>query len=310
MAKGSSGDGAGSHLPPLVDPRFVKALDHVLRQHILLAAVQREVSPCELSEELGEELSQVSYHVQARRYDCDGMIERTRTEPRRGAAKNYYRATEKTLLPAKAWRRVKKGLRAVVGAGQASDLFEDLAGALKAGEAGQGSQDHISRTPPGFLPQGKRRVKAIAERAAREVERRAAGSGATHAEGRRRRGQGRLAPTPSRRRPSRPRGSRPSCARAQRRAHMLKPPQRMARTAALARAAGERRASAGQERRGAENARRRSAGSSRQGPAFPPRPHSPARSRRDRRQPPAEGRRRRRPKPRSSKWPPNCIPGT
>ena len=169
MARGRSGDGAGSHLPPLVDPRLVKALDHVLRQHILLAAVQREVSPCELSEELGEELSQVSYHVQVLRDDCDGMIERTRTEPRRGAMKNYYRASVKTLLPAKAWRKVKKGLRAVVGAGHASDLFEDLAGALKAGKL-QGSQDHVSRTPLVLDPEGRRNVKAIAERAASEVE--------------------------------------------------------------------------------------------------------------------------------------------
>jgi DNA-binding transcriptional ArsR family regulator len=169
MARGRSGDGAGSHLPTLVDLRLVKALDHVLRQHILLAAVQREISTCELSEELGEELSQVSYHVQVLRDDCGGMIERTRTEPRRGAMKSYYRANVKTLLPAKAWRRVKKGLRAVVGAGQASDLFNDLAGALKAGKL-QGAQDHISRTPLALDPEGKRNVKAIAERAAREVE--------------------------------------------------------------------------------------------------------------------------------------------
>ena len=169
MARGTSGNGAASHLPPLVDPRLVKALDHVLRQHILLAAVQGEVSPCELSWELGEDLSQVSYHVQVLRDDCDGMIERTRTEPRRGAMKNYYRATEKTLLPAKAWRRLKKGLRAVVGAGQASDLFNDLVGALKAGKL-QGAHDHISRTPLVLDTEGQRNVKAIAERATKEVE--------------------------------------------------------------------------------------------------------------------------------------------
>jgi len=169
MAKGKSGDGEAPHLLPLVDPRLIKALAHVLRQHILLAAVQREVSPCELSDALGEGLSQVSYHVKVLRDDCDGMIETTRTEPRRGAIEHYYRATEKTLLPAKAWRKVKKGLRAVVGAGQASDLFDDLAEALKAGKL-QGTQDHISRTPLVLDAEGKRNVKAIAERATKEVE--------------------------------------------------------------------------------------------------------------------------------------------
>jgi len=159
----------GEHLPVLVDPRLVKALDHVLRQHILLATVAGEVSPNELSKALDEGLSQVSYHVKVLRDDCEGMIEETRTEPRRGAVEHYYRASAKTLFPAKAWRRLKKGLRAVVGAGQASDLFNDLADALKAGKL-QGDHDHITRTPLILDAEGERNVKAIAERATKEIE--------------------------------------------------------------------------------------------------------------------------------------------
>jgi len=156
-------------LPVLVDPRFVKALSHVLRQHILLAAVQGEISPKKLSKALNEGLSQVSYHVKVLRDDCDGMLEEIRTEPRRGAVEHYYRASAKTLLPAKAWRRLKKGLRAVVGAGQASDLFNDLTEALKAGKL-QGSHDHIIRTPLVLDPEGRRNVVAIAQWATKEVE--------------------------------------------------------------------------------------------------------------------------------------------
>lgn len=165
----SSKERAASHLPALVDPRLVKALDHVLRQHILLAAVQGEVSPVELSKALDEGLSQVSYHVKVLRDECEGMIEETHTEPRRGAVEHYYRASAKTLLPAKTWRGLKKGLRAVVGAGQASDLFNDLANALKAGKL-QGAHEQISRTPLVLDEVGKRNVKAIALRAAGEVE--------------------------------------------------------------------------------------------------------------------------------------------
>lgn len=169
MSKAHNGNaGSGTHLPALVDPRFVKSLDHVLRQHILLAAVQGEVSPNGLSRALGEGLSQVAYHVQVLREDC-GVIEETRREPRRGAVEHFYRATPKTLLPAKAWRRVRKGMRAVVGAGQASDLFNDLAEALKAGKL-QGTNDHIARTPLVLDTEGQRNVKAIAERATKEVE--------------------------------------------------------------------------------------------------------------------------------------------
>jgi DNA-binding transcriptional ArsR family regulator len=144
-------------------------LDHILRQHILLAAVAGEVSPKELSKALDEGLSQVSYHVKVLRDDCEGMIEETRTEPRRGAVEHYYRATPKALLPAKAWRKLKKGLRAVVGAGQASDLFNDVAGALKAGKL-QGEHDAISRTPLVLDEEGKRNMKALAERVNKEVE--------------------------------------------------------------------------------------------------------------------------------------------
>jgi DNA-binding transcriptional ArsR family regulator len=173
MPGGKSSNGSraesGAHLPALVDPRLVKALDHVLRQHILLAAVQGEVSPNELSKALGEGLSQVSYHVKVLRDDCDGMIEKTRTEPRRGAVEHYYRASAKTLFPAKVWRRLRKGLRTVVGAGQASDLFNDLAKALKAGKL-QGEHDYIVRTPLVLDAEGQRKVKAIAERATKEVE--------------------------------------------------------------------------------------------------------------------------------------------
>lgn len=185
MSRGTGlNEPTAGHLPVLVDPRLVRGLSHVLRQHILLATVQREISPNELSKALGEGLSQVSYHVKVLREDCDGLIEQTRTEPRRGAVEHYYRAGAKTLLPASAWRRLKKGLRAVVGAGLASDLFNDLADALKAGKL-QGAHDHIARTPLVLDAEGRRNVKAISERATEEVEneQRAAATRMTKANG-------------------------------------------------------------------------------------------------------------------------------
>jgi len=162
------GSGGSQQLPALVDLRLPKALSHVLRQHILLAAVEREVSPKELSGALGEQLGQVSYHVKVLRDEC-GLIEETRQVPRRGAMEHYYRASVKTLLPAKIWRRLKKGLRAAVGAGLASDLFNDLAAALKAGKL-QGAQDYLVRTPLVLDADGQRNLRVIAERAAEEVE--------------------------------------------------------------------------------------------------------------------------------------------
>lgn len=96
----------GSRLEPLVDPYLVRALSHVLRQHILLAATQGEVSPIQLSKSLGEGLSQVSYHVKVLREECGGMLQETRTEQRRGAVEHYYRANIKPLKRAEATARI------------------------------------------------------------------------------------------------------------------------------------------------------------------------------------------------------------
>jgi len=160
---------SGSHLPHLIDPRLVKALSHVLRQHIMLAAAAGPISPKELSKLLGEGLSQVSYHVRVLHDDCDEILELIETEPRRGAVEHYYRTSDKTLLPARAWRGLTKGLRAVIGAGQASDLFDDLGQALEAGKL-QEPRDLIVRTPLVLDDEGMRRVEAIAKRAVSEVE--------------------------------------------------------------------------------------------------------------------------------------------
>ncbi|HKI66531.1 MAG TPA: hypothetical protein VJ989_04615 [Solirubrobacterales bacterium] len=91
---------ARPRLEPLIDLNFLKALDHELRQHILLAALTDEVSPIGLSKSLGEALSQVSYHVKVLRDDCGGILLRTRTEQRRGALENFYRANLEALRPA------------------------------------------------------------------------------------------------------------------------------------------------------------------------------------------------------------------
>ena len=74
-----------------VDQRLVKALAHPLRVEILIILNERMASPNELSKELEEGLSQVSYHVKVLKdFEC---IEMVKTEPRRGAVEHYYRAT-------------------------------------------------------------------------------------------------------------------------------------------------------------------------------------------------------------------------
>ena len=97
-----------------VDQRLVKALAHPLRVQILTILNERMASPNELSKELEEGLSQVSYHVKVLKdFEC---IEMVKTEPRRGAVEHYYRATARAYLSDKDWQNlpdsVKPGLSA------------------------------------------------------------------------------------------------------------------------------------------------------------------------------------------------------
>jgi DNA-binding transcriptional ArsR family regulator len=150
-----------------IDQGFVKSLSHELRVEILTILTERMASPSELAKMLDEGLSQVSYHVTVlKNYE---RIELVKAEPRRGAMEHYYRATSKTLLPAKTWRGVKKGLRAVVGGGLASDLFNDLADALTAKKLTE-ADSHICRMPLVLDAEGQKNVEALAERFTKEVE--------------------------------------------------------------------------------------------------------------------------------------------
>jgi DNA-binding transcriptional ArsR family regulator len=68
----------------------VKALAHPVRVRALAILVEREASPSELADELGEPLGNVSYHVRLL-HDL-GLIELVSTTPRRGAIEHHYRA--------------------------------------------------------------------------------------------------------------------------------------------------------------------------------------------------------------------------
>ena len=85
-----------------MDQRLVKALAHPLRVEILTILNERMASPNELSKELEEGLSQVSYHVKVLKdFEC---IEMVKTEPRRGAVEHYYRATARAFLTDSDWQ--------------------------------------------------------------------------------------------------------------------------------------------------------------------------------------------------------------
>jgi DNA-binding transcriptional ArsR family regulator len=128
-----------------VDQRLVKALAHPLRVEILAILNERMASPNELSKELEEGLSQVSYHVKVLKdFEC---IEMVKTEPRRGAVEHYYRATARAFLSDREWQKLPDSIKPGMSAAFVKMLIGDVIEALNGGTFDARDDRHVSWTP-------------------------------------------------------------------------------------------------------------------------------------------------------------------
>jgi DNA-binding transcriptional ArsR family regulator len=128
-----------------VDQRLVKALAHPLRVEILTILNERMASPNELSKELEEGLSQVSYHVKVLKdFEC---IEMVKTEPRRGAVEHYYRATERSFIRDSEWQSLPDSIKPGVSWSALKMIIDDVVGAIKGGSFNSRDDVHMSWTP-------------------------------------------------------------------------------------------------------------------------------------------------------------------
>jgi hypothetical protein len=102
-------------------------------------------SPNELSKELEEGLSQVSYHVKVLKdFEC---IEMVKTEPRRGAVEHYYRATERSFIPDSEWKSLPDSIKPGVSWSAFKMIIDDVVGAIKGGSFNARDDVHMSCTP-------------------------------------------------------------------------------------------------------------------------------------------------------------------
>ena len=142
-AKGKT-RGKGRKSKTGVDLRLVKSLTHELRVEILTILNERIASPNELAKELGEGLSQVSYHVKVLKdYGCIKLV---KTEPRRGAVEHYYRATSRPFLTDGDWQALPPSVRPGIGAEVMELTQEDFVKAVEAGTLHGRDDVHLSRT--------------------------------------------------------------------------------------------------------------------------------------------------------------------
>lgn len=128
-----------------VEERLMKALSHPLRVQILTLANERPWSPNEMSKELDEGLSQVSYHVKVLK-DFK-MIEMTNTEPRRGAVEHFYKAVERTFAREKIADKLPETARVMLRDRIIQDADQDIHEALEAGTFYQREDIHADWAP-------------------------------------------------------------------------------------------------------------------------------------------------------------------
>lgn len=145
-----------------VDQRLMKALSHPLRVQILTLVNEREWSPNEMSKELEEGLSQVSYHVKVLR-DFE-MIEMVRTEPRRGAVEHYYRAVERMIVPEGMTAELPKSARLEFLGKIIRDAEQDIHAALAAATFYQRGDFHADWVPMDLDEEGCKRLHARADK--------------------------------------------------------------------------------------------------------------------------------------------------
>jgi len=152
-----------------VDQKLVKALAHPLRVEILAILNERMASPNELSKELDEGLSQVSYHVKVLKdFEC---IEMVKTEPRRGAVEHYYRATSRAYLTDRDWQSLPESVKPGVSASAMRLILDDVLGALNGGTFDARDERHLSWTPGVVDQQGwKESVELINDTLAKVIK--------------------------------------------------------------------------------------------------------------------------------------------
>jgi DNA-binding transcriptional ArsR family regulator len=145
-----------------LNQRLIKGLSHPLRVLILAHMNERPWSPRELERELGEGLSQVSYHVKVL-YDFE-LIELVDTQPRRGAIEHYYKAIERAFIPSSMTKDIPKSAQRVLGDETLQNLDGDLRESLKSGKFYARDDWHASWTPADLDDQGCKDAEKLADR--------------------------------------------------------------------------------------------------------------------------------------------------
>jgi len=145
--------------PEGITQQLAKALAHPLRVRILSSLHRGISSPNQLSQELGEPLGNVSYHVKTLlEYDC---VELVKTEPRRGAVEHFYRATDRAFLSDSDWAKIPASARKGISGSILESIGQSATEAMAEGTLDARSDSHLSDTPLQLDKQGWKELNKV-----------------------------------------------------------------------------------------------------------------------------------------------------
>jgi len=135
----------GKKLKQVIDPTVAKAFTHPLRGHVWVTVCEKGVvSPTEIADELGLEVSEVSYHF--RELKRRNLIRLARTVQRRGFDEHYYEPCVPALhFNDFDWMKIPAPIRSTFSADVIRQMIEELVDALDSGSFDARSR-HLSRT--------------------------------------------------------------------------------------------------------------------------------------------------------------------
>lgn len=125
-----------------VEDRLVAALRHPLRVELLRQFTERTMSPNELANRLGVELSKLSYHV--RELERANAIELVEARPRRGAVEHRYRAIARAHFEDSEWEALPEATRAAISCQMLQAIFGEAYAGLESGSLDARLDRHVT----------------------------------------------------------------------------------------------------------------------------------------------------------------------
>ncbi len=127
------------------DATLGAAVAHPMRCRCLAILADRVASPVEIAKELGLDVSNVGYHVNA--LVQAGLVEEVRRRPVRGAVEHFYRAVVRPLTSSEEEAEVPVAMRKSFARTTWSLIAANATTALEAGTLVERPDHHLTRVP-------------------------------------------------------------------------------------------------------------------------------------------------------------------